>query len=308
MILLRRRRALAAILAVLLLGIVLVAWLVPTSKRKSESINGLANTADSVEDNEQSFDDMPTSAPFTSILNPPPATYVSPEPPESIFANTTMSPTSSPSSSFYSSEPVQESPTYSPISRTTKTEGPATLSPVSTSTETVPPSIESRPVEADDFQPLQCNNALLSATCEPWSEVFPDNIGDEVVTIECGSCVEVDVPSLRLVGGLDIQGKLTVPDGFHWTLETTMIVVQGEWNVQSTGIITGSPVVNITLFGNENRTFLPVDRNEGLCGPTGCEVGPQSITVAGGRVNCECELHAGPRESLSLTHTTTHIS
>ena len=81
-ILLRRRRALAAILAVLLLGIVLVAWLVPTSKRKSEPINGLTNTADSVEDNEQSFDDMPTSAPFTSILNPPPATYVSPEPPE----------------------------------------------------------------------------------------------------------------------------------------------------------------------------------------------------------------------------------
>jgi hypothetical protein len=107
--------------------------------------------------------------------------------------------------------------------------------------------------------------------------------------------------SLQLLGGIDIHGKLILPetnDGPTLSIITTMMIVQGELDMTSmTKPINGRPNVHITLIGqNVNQTFIPIDNNSMACtignqktniSSASCTVGKKAIVVAGGKVNCK---------------------
>lgn len=134
------------------------------------------------------------------------------------------------------------------------------------------------------FETLSCNSEI--STCRPWSQaVGPAVSRPRRIIIPCGTCVYVDVPELHLHGGLDIRGRLV-----HYAatknlkLTTSMIVVQGFWQVQAGASL---QVDLINDDDNNSYYFDPIHNNRNKCGGGPCFVGPRSITVAGGQVDCK---------------------
>jgi G8 domain len=150
----------------------------------------------------------------------------------------------------------------------------------------------SRQMQVDgmkDFKPLTCNAALASAPCTPWTERFGmANSYTTRVVIPCGECVTMDLPneSLTLSAGLDIIGKLVFPDGFRLKLSSPVIAIQGELEMTATKTVDGNPDIMITMIGDNEKFFTPVDINAKSCnGAVTCTVGKKGIVVAGGKVN-----------------------
>lgn len=149
-----------------------------------------------------------------------------------------------------------------------------------------------RSLETEDFVPLSCNRNFKR--CESWTKTFgTDAKHSQRLIIGCGKCVEMDFggPTLELLGGLDIQGKLVVPDkdDYRLTIEATMIVVQGELEITSTKPVDGDPMIRFVMIGEEDEFFTPVDENANACGDSeDCNVGKKGIVVAGGTVNSKC--------------------
>eukprot|EP00934_Nitzschia_sp_Nitz4_P003894 Nitzschia sp. Nitz4//scaffold237_size30108//23491//29702//NITZ4_007996-RA/size30108-augustus-gene-0.41-mRNA-1//-1//CDS//3329543518//3884//frame0 len=142
------------------------------------------------------------------------------------------------------------------------------------------------------FYPLQCNVEadLSTQVCESWSSLLGTaNTHNKEVVVPCGKCVEMDVmvSKLFLLGGLDIQGKLLIPNGYNISLETPYVRVQGELEIQSNSIVTGSkPVELIMVDGDANiENFYGASSNQHACGSSQCAPGPKSIVVAGGKLN-----------------------
>ena len=132
------------------------------------------------------------------------------------------------------------------------------------------------------------------------------------IVIPCGVCVELanDNNKYDLVfnDGLDIQGKLmmTCRPAMNQNLvssvisiRTTMIVVQGQWDIDATcKAIDGKPLMIITMLHNPKRTSRGEEKsiyfksihthvnNQCVANP-GCDLGEKSITIAGGKVNCK---------------------
>ena len=292
-ILMRRRRSVAIISAVLLVVIILAAWLAPKNNNRG-SAKSLAGAA--VEENEDPFGTFPapTSAPeiaipqesSSSTTTTTQATSATSTSTTSTLddSTTSISSTSSTTTSSIPPPDLSTTSTTTPVNTTTAT---TTTTTAATTTTTTTTDNTPKPLEADDFQPLSCNQVLSEDTiCQPWSQAVTVN-GGGLTTVPCGTCVVMDVGNLQLPGGLDIQGRLVIPDGLEFQLETTMIVVQGEWIMKSHTQITDTPNIRITLTGSTDRYFAPVGENARLCGEMGCNVGPQSITVAGGRVDCK---------------------
>ena len=147
-----------------------------------------------------------------------------------------------------------------------------------------------------NFEPLGCNAGLSNATtCENFSTLLPaPSAGSgQALVVPCGACyvVDADTPrDLDLSGtaGLDIQGKLTIPQGAGLTITTDAVYVQGELDVQSDAEITAANrAVKFVLTGTTPQTFHPADTNAGLCGEAGCDVGTKPFLVAGGRLNID---------------------
>mmetsp|Transcript_32960 Transcript_32960/g.69370 ORF Transcript_32960/g.69370 Transcript_32960/m.69370 type:complete len:152 (-) Transcript_32960:3329-3784(-) len=84
------------------------------------------------------------------------------------------------------------------------------------------------------FAPLTCNQNITQEPCVTWtSKAFDPTAG--VVTIPCGECVTMDDNELLLLeNGLNIEGKLMIPDGTKITISTPFLFVQGILEMTST--------------------------------------------------------------------------
>jgi hypothetical protein len=150
------------------------------------------------------------------------------------------------------------------------------------------------------FVPLSCNARIGKVKCELWSDRFGVRTSfSNLIIIPCGVCVTMDQrindSTLTFDDGLDIRGKLVIPDGISLQVITPMIVVQGELQMYSTKTaVNGIPTIHILLKGqNERQTYTAVDENSKKCTNDGtvtpnCEAGKKSITVAGGKVLSKC--------------------
>jgi hypothetical protein len=137
------------------------------------------------------------------------------------------------------------------------------------------------------FVPLSCNNDFTP--CVEWSRRFDNRrILPGRTTIECGECIIMDQLdySLEFVNGLDINGKLVIPDGVSVEIRTPIIAVQGELHVAATKQVDGSPTVRITMEDGSDNYFVPIRENAQQCNGR-CLVGSKAIVVAGGKVNCK---------------------
>ena len=141
----------------------------------------------------------------------------------------------------------------------------------------------------NDFKPLLCNSGLTSATCKTWSTVFgTGNVHTNRVYIPCGQCITMNHAgtSLDLRGGIEIVGKLVIPNKAKINIVTTTVIVQGELQMTSSKPVDGKPDVKFTLTGSDDIKFTPIDRNANACnGATTCSVGKKSIIVAGGKLS-----------------------
>lgn len=140
----------------------------------------------------------------------------------------------------------------------------------------------------NDFLPLLCNAGLASATCRTWSAAFgTGNVHTNRVVIPCGQCITMNHAGamLDLRGGLEIIGKLVIPNKVKINIATTTVIVQGELQMTSSKPVDGKPDIRFTLTGSNDITFTPIDRNVNACrGVATCSVGKKSIVVAGGKI------------------------
>lgn len=136
--------------------------------------------------------------------------------------------------------------------------------------------------EIGDFVPLSCNEEM--SLCNPWSERFgTSSTYSKRIIIRCGECLTMDLHSLTLDGGLDIRGKLVVPDGHALEMNSTLVVVQGELEMNATNAVDGVPDIRFVLSGQVSQSFTPINENSDICGGD-CFVGKKAIVVAGGKI------------------------
>jgi hypothetical protein len=156
-----------------------------------------------------------------------------------------------------------------------------------------------------DFVPLSCNSQLQMTVgrvggCQLWSQaVGTESVYPSRVTVPCGTCWILDLPSVTFADGLDVQGRLVLDGnksrgprdlggGPAITIQTTLLVVQGRLEMTATtGPVRGYPDILISMVGHDDKTsFAPVWENSGACGDgSECLVGRKAIVVAGGSVN-----------------------
>jgi G8 domain len=165
-------------------------------------------------------------------------------------------------------------------------------------------SLTSRQLQVDgvkDFGPLTCNANLDAAPCTSWSSKFGTASSYSTrLVIPCGECITMDLisESLDLLAGIDIIGKLIFPDGYKLSLSSSVIVIQGELEMTATKTVDGIPNIKITMIGNNDKFFTPVDINAGACNKAvSCAVGQKGIVVAGGKVT----IHGLPPNTLAWT-------
>jgi G8 domain len=139
------------------------------------------------------------------------------------------------------------------------------------------------------FVPLSCNREI--ASCQSFVKTFGDeDIKDDLTTIPCGQCFTMDHagPTLTFRRGLDIQGKLLVPESYRLHVVSPLIVVQGELVILATQKpVDGVEQVVFTLTGEDNeQRFTPINENANKClGASTCVAGKKAFIVAGGMVD-----------------------
>ncbi len=153
-----------------------------------------------------------------------------------------------------------------------------------------------------DFVPLSCNSKIEVVTCQTWSTKFGNSqiSYSQRVTIPCGECVIMDFQymnranntssnnKITFLDGIDIIGKLVIPENYQVHIETTHIIVQGIFEMTSIlAPITGQPKIHITMITSTTNTttFTPVYENTRACATTTCKIGSKGIVVAGGSLN-----------------------
>ncbi|KAG7363841.1 glycosyl hydrolase family 99 protein [Nitzschia inconspicua] len=145
------------------------------------------------------------------------------------------------------------------------------------------------------FTPLQCNDnlTLAASSCTTkWSDLFgTKSTYESLVIIECGQCVELgsqfSSSELNLLGGLDVLGILHIRDVTSLVITTPFIRVQGEFHIDAMNPVDGSPNVEINLVDSDvlrMEKIIPTSTNISECGTVGCDPGPKSIFVTGGKV------------------------
>jgi hypothetical protein len=150
-----------------------------------------------------------------------------------------------------------------------------------------------------DFKALSCNSQILqtSYVCtRTWSSMFgTSNVQTNRIVIPCGTCIVMNHASgiLDLKNGIDIQGKLIIPDGVQLRMTFPSMIVQGELSLTSTKPVNGIPNIVFTVVGTNNElTFTPIDVNANACkGQSTCTAGKKSIVVAGGKITCTYIAH-----------------
>ncbi|KAG7364690.1 hypothetical protein IV203_037892 [Nitzschia inconspicua] len=145
-----------------------------------------------------------------------------------------------------------------------------------------------------NFTKLSCNKKLDEDPClTPWSFKFgTDSVFSKTVEIPCGKCVVMNPQQkiLELRGGLVIIGKLVIPDGVSVHIKTTGILVHGEFVMESSKAIDGTPDIRIEFLESpENMNFRlpPGEGPEDICGGKygSCGIGRKPFVVAGGIID-----------------------
>lgn len=145
------------------------------------------------------------------------------------------------------------------------------------------------------FKELPCNANLNTAECKDW-DIFAVNqtLSDEV-KIPCGECVTMSITDGRMInlaGGLNVVGKLHIPEDAAFTLKTPYFLVQGvvRMDPPAPGFSTiprpDGRVIKVVLTGSNDIQFTPEPDNSMVCDP--CSIGTKPFAVAGGRL----DLHA----------------
>ena len=161
----------------------------------------------------------------------------------------------------------------------------------------------------DDFVSLSCNSNIERATCVNWSSALGSiDVYNDRVTVPCGQCITMDRQGkIQFNGGLDVIGKLVIPDKSAIELVSTMITVQGQLEMTSTKPVDAQNSIKFTMIGNSDMSFEPVGENANNCrGAATCAIGKKSIVVAGGQVDSECSkvvacMSVQARETVTLT-------
>ena len=147
------------------------------------------------------------------------------------------------------------------------------------------------------FAPLECNANLDKVPCDKkFSSYFQiKDLSEQFIkfekrlTIPCGMCIVMDQIDgvVDLIEGINIKGKLLIPDGIRLRMRLTSMLVQGELEIVSSKAIDGSPDVHLVwLSGRSPLAFVP-ENNTDACGGNrhACNLGKKPFVVAGGKVN-----------------------
>ena len=148
-------------------------------------------------------------------------------------------------------------------------------------------SVASHPT--GNFGPLDCNAHLDQDPCTTtFSSLFRGSQWYETVVIPCGKCVMMDRPVevLQFFAGLDIRGKLLIPDGTQINIRTTYILVLGELEMESSKPINGAPDILIQWIHTEDELPITWRPPNSQCGEPydECDLGTRPFVVAGGKV------------------------
>ena len=146
------------------------------------------------------------------------------------------------------------------------------------------------------FKESACNSDISTATCTPiqtflnTTQTLPT---DDEVKIPCGVCVTMDITDnsiLHFPHGLNIVGKLHIPQDSSFELYTKYLLVQGHLVMdspsqgQTTIPRADGAKVKVILEGNENVNFIPdEDGDNSMMGQT--SIGIKPFAVAGGKLD-----------------------
>lgn len=160
-----------------------------------------------------------------------------------------------------------------------------------------PSALSSPSSAAPTPYPTWSDCVSMISFCRPWSEFIGQTHHTETVRIPCEVCVTMEEFAhgelIDLEGGLDIEGRLLLPDGTSLTLRTPYIFVQGELFMRSTKKIDGNPDIKVIMTGTEDAIFYPHARNkveleyENNNPENGFNVGKKAILVAGGKIDIQ---------------------
>eukprot|EP00984_Skeletonema_dohrnii_P032164 scaffold25708_cov83-Skeletonema_dohrnii-CCMP3373.AAC.2 len=145
-----------------------------------------------------------------------------------------------------------------------------------------------------------CNDMLDTAECTPWSSYFNGADMTQEIKIPCGVCVSLDAsPDDPLYGstmnfgqGLNIVGKMVIPNDAKVHIVTKYVYVQGELIMPqpADGSSSGVPspeqgdITRITLYGTDDLMFQADDATDNThLGMK--DVSAKAFVVAGGRVD-----------------------
>jgi len=145
-----------------------------------------------------------------------------------------------------------------------------------------------------------CNANITSAACASWSDFVAsqEDASTAEIKIPCGTCVTLDVTApgnplttIRLPHGLNIVGKLHIPEHAKVEIITPFVLVQGILRVDPPATGTTIPrgdaaKVTITLTGETDISFKPDEETgNGMQCMTPCNVGSKVVAVAGGTLD-----------------------
>jgi len=133
------------------------------------------------------------------------------------------------------------------------------------------------------FPSLACNDGIvdMSTVCtKTWTEYIGASTPGASTThaskivIGCGECILFDQTDSTHVfsGGLEIQGKLQIPDGTTVTMETPFVIVKGFLEMTSSKGVDGEDAIKFLMTGTDSISVDTVD------------AGKKPFAVAGGEV------------------------
>ena len=151
-----------------------------------------------------------------------------------------------------------------------------------------------RRLAAGPFAESSCNSGVDAAPCSGIDSFLSASGIDpstSEVLIPCGSCVSFDATDGSVYDfprGLNVVGKLRVPESASFELRTKFVLVQGilRMDPPSDAKIPRSDgaVVKVVLTGTDAVTFSPdpLTDNGAACPAGGCSIGTKPFAVAGG--------------------------
>jgi len=140
------------------------------------------------------------------------------------------------------------------------------------------------------FVPIPANDNILLEECHKWTESGYYLDSTNTTVIPAGTCVSLeeftDGEIITFRNGLDIQGRLLIPEHTKVEIRTKWLVVQGMLSMYSNKKVNGHSDVNFIFFGTDELLFTGAHEiNADACDSGGCEFGKKAFVVAGGTMD-----------------------